>query len=103
MSILTMALIFSLKITFSPAMLGITLAVCTLQYHAQGTFPLLEVWTAFARILTWRLPEEVRVAYATISFAWVCLVVLFGAAVTPSSDTTEVAMDTIPDPMSSLS
>ncbi len=103
MSVLTMSLIFSLKITFSPAMIAITLAVCTLQFHCNGNFPLLEVWSGFVRMLTWRLPEEVRVAYATVSFAWVCLVLLFGGAATPSSDSAELALEGISDPLSSLS
>ncbi len=103
MSILTMSLIFSLKITFSPAMIAITLAVCTLQFQTHGDFPLLEVWTAFIRILTWRLPEEIRVVYATISFAWACLVLLIGGATAPSSESNQMAMDGIPDPLSSFS
>lgn len=102
MSILTMSLIFSLKITFSPAMIGITLAICTFQLHTQGSFPFFEVWTAFVRILTWRLPEEVRVGYATISFAWVCLIVLFGGASATDSTPSQTALEGVGDSLSSL-
>lgn len=103
MSVLTMSLIFSLKITFSPAMIAIALTICTLQFQAHGNFPLLEVWTAFIRILTWRLPEEIRVVYATISFAWACLILLIGGASTSISESSRMAMDEIPDPLSSFS
>jgi hypothetical protein len=102
MSILTMALIFSLKITFSPAMIATALALCTLKFQADGSFPIFEVWTGFIRILTWRLPDELRVAYATISFAWACLTLLVGAASAPDSESAQVAMDGFADPLSSL-
>jgi hypothetical protein len=83
-------------------MVAITLAICTFRFQTHGDLPIFEVWTGFVRILTWRLPEEVRVVYATISFTWVCVILLFGGTTPVNSETTEAAMDGIADPFASL-
>lgn len=72
-SILIMGLVFCVKVTFSPSVLAFTLAVCTYQFYTANEFPLWTVWTSFIGVLTWRLPEEVRVAYASLSFLWILI------------------------------
>jgi len=76
-SVVMVAFLFCLKITFSPAAIGLTLAVCVVQLHRADNFPVMEVWAALLSIITWRLPEGVRACYAYFSFVWVLLVLLF--------------------------
>lgn len=89
--ILIMALVFCVKITFSPSIIALTLAICTYQLHVSDEFPLLEIWTAIISIATWRLPEEVRVVYSCVSFVWVLVTLL------SSSATETLAIDTPAD------
>jgi hypothetical protein len=72
-SILLLALVFCVKITFSPSVVAFTLAVCTYRMYQHDEFPIVEVWLSFTRILTWRLPEDVRAAYACVSFFWILI------------------------------
>ena len=99
--ILIMALVFCVKITFSPSIIALTLAICTYQLNVNDEFPILEIWSAIISVATWRLPEEVRVAYACVSFAWVLVTLL-------SSPTTEALAvdsqaDAVADSITSLS
>ena len=87
-----MALVFCVKITFSPAVIGITLALCTYQLNVHNEFPLLEVWATVIRVATWRLPEEVRVVYACVSFVWI-LTTLLSSSVTETGAGDTVAND----------
>jgi hypothetical protein len=41
--------------------------------YQHDEFPIVEVWLSFTRILTWRLPEDVRAAYACVSFFWILI------------------------------
>lgn len=71
LGIILTTMFFCLKITFSPGMLALTLAVCTLRLHTTSEFPFLEVWTGITTALMWRLPEDVRMVYSALSFVWV--------------------------------
>ena len=101
LSILLMTLIFCVKITFSPSVIALTLAVCTFQFYTSNSFPLFEVWTGFISVLTWRLPEEVRIAYACLSFTWALFALLFGGASPESVDGT-LAADHVGDSLANL-
>jgi hypothetical protein len=98
--ILIMALVFCVKITFSPSIIALTLAVCTYQLNVNNEFPLLEVWSAIISVATWRLPEEVRVAYACVSFMWVMVTLLSSGPTEPVPGDT--AVDGLADTITSL-
>lgn len=95
-----MTLVFCVKITFSPTIIAVTLAICTYQLNVNNEFPLLEVWSAIISVATWRLPEEVRMAYACISFAWVMITLLSGPAAAPAIGDTPA--DELADSITSL-
>jgi hypothetical protein len=101
LSILLMTLVFCVKITFSPAVIALSLAVCTFQFYTNSSFPFFEVWTGFIGVLTWRLPEEVRVAYACLSFTWALIALLFGGAPPEAADGT-LAADNVTDTIANL-
>ncbi|MFO0415778.1 MAG: hypothetical protein ACK5Y6_00685 [Pseudomonadota bacterium] len=73
------AALFCVKITFSPAVVAAALAISAAQLYLNDTFPLLEVWAAFVRVVSWRLPEEFRVAYATVSFVWTIITLVISS------------------------
>lgn len=98
--ILLVALAFCVKITFSPTVLALTLAVCIVQLHTTDEFPLLTVWCGLINVLTWRLPEEFRIAYACVSFLWI-FVATVTAAGSETSDA-DIAVDGVADTLSSL-
>ena len=75
-SVVITAAIFCVKITFAGAVAGATLAICTVHLYTNDSFPLLEVWTTIVRVVTWRLPEEYRIAYASVSFLWTIAVLV---------------------------
>jgi hypothetical protein len=79
-SILLLALVFCVKITFSPSVIGLTLAMCVYRIYQFDDFPLIEVWLSLTTVLTWRLPEEIRAAYACISFIWILVAALSSPA-----------------------
>ncbi len=87
-SVLLMTVAFCAKITFSPTMIALTLATSLYQLHMDGGFPFWEVWCSLVSVLTWRLPEDIRAAYATLSFVWVMLSLFSG----PAASTTEDAV-----------
>jgi hypothetical protein len=100
-SILIMGLVFCVKVTFSPMVLAATLAVCTYQFYFANEFPLWTVWCSFIAVLTWRLPEEVRVVYASLSFLWILLSVILPAkAAAPEASPADQVSDVL-DTMSS--
>lgn len=90
--ILLMTLIFCVKITFSPAVIALVLGICTYQLHTSDNFPFFEVWGAAVSVLAWRLPEEFRIFYTTLSFLWVMVVLLSGGnpEVTSADDVADV-------------
>jgi hypothetical protein len=79
-SILLMTVVFCVKITFSPAVIATVLAVCAFQLHAHDRFPFFEVWGAAVSVIAWRLPEEVRTVYTTLTFLWAMTILLGGGA-----------------------
>jgi hypothetical protein len=87
--VMTSAL-FCVKITFSPAVIGAALAISTAQLYLDGSFPFLEVWAAFVRVVTWRLPEEFRVAYATVSFGWTLVTLVAASGASPADSESPV-------------
>jgi hypothetical protein len=99
-SVMLMTIVFCVKITFSPSAVAVVLAICTFQFYTQSRFPLYEVWTAFIACLSWRLPEEVRVAYASISFLWVLFCLLVPAKAT-SAVATDTPIDNLADTVTS--
>lgn len=70
MGVVPMAMLFALKITFSPVILAVILGICTFQFNANGSFPLIELWKGVTTVVTWRFPEYVRVTYAFLTFLW---------------------------------
>lgn len=95
MAILLMTAVFCVKITFSPAVVGVVLVICTYRMYVDDSFPLFEVWGGVLSVLAWRLPEEFRIVYTTLSFIWVMVIFLSGGnpASEPSSadDITDAA------------
>jgi hypothetical protein len=79
-SVLLMTVVFCAKITFSPAVIAGILGMCTYQLFVHDRFPFFEVWGAAASVLAWKLPEEVRALYATVTFIWALLVLVSGGA-----------------------
>jgi hypothetical protein len=100
-SILIMGLVFCVKVTFSPTVLACTLAVCTYQFYFSNEFPLWTVWWSFIGVLTWRLPEEVRVAYASLSFLWILFSVLLPTKAATTASTTSDQVADVLDTMTS--
>lgn len=98
--VLLVALAFCVKITFSPTVIALTLAVCIVQLHTTDEFPLLTVWGGFISALTWRLPEEFRIFYAYISFLWIFVATVSGSH--PEAAGAELPMDGVADTLSSL-
>ncbi|MFO0417015.1 MAG: hypothetical protein ACK5Y6_06985 [Pseudomonadota bacterium] len=93
LGIVLTAALFAVKITFSPTVIAVILGLSTLQFMRTETFPFFEVWGYFINIFAWRLPEGVRVTYATISFVWVLLTLLrasdYGTKPTSTADVIE--------------
>ena len=97
-SVLLMTVIFCVKITFSPAVIGLVLAICTYQLHVNDSFPFFEIWGAAVSVIAWRLPEEFRVFYTTLTFLWAIAILLGGG----SSEVQADASDSIADVTSIL-
>lgn len=74
LGVASVALIFCVKITFSPIAIALTLVACSIELLENGSFPLLTVWTSLTRIITWRLPEEFRIVYSCVSLLWTIMV-----------------------------
>jgi hypothetical protein len=79
-SVMLMVLVFCVKITFSPTIIALTLTACAFQLYVNDEFPLWQVWFSVSSMLTWRLPDEIRAAYASISFLWVLVTLLSGTS-----------------------
>lgn len=79
-SILLMTVVFCVKITFSPAVIAAVLGICTFQLYTYDRFPFFEVWGAAVSVIAWRLPEEIRVVYTTLSFIWAMTILIGGSA-----------------------
>jgi hypothetical protein len=73
-----MTLVFCVKITFSPSVVALVLIACAYQFYVYDRLPIFEIWGGAVSVLAWRLPEQFRVIYTTISFAWVLVVFLGG-------------------------
>jgi len=84
-SVMLMVLVFCMKITFSPTIIALTLSACTFQLYINDEFPLWQIWLSVTSMLTCRLPEDVRAAYATISFLWVLVTLVSGTAAHPDA------------------
>jgi hypothetical protein len=78
LGILLMTLVFCVKITFSPSVVALVLIACAYQFYVYDRLPIFEIWGGAVSVLAWRLPEQFRVIYTTISFAWVLVVFLGG-------------------------
>lgn len=79
-SILLMTVVFCAKITFSPAAIAIVLGICTFQLFVQDRFPFFEVWGASVSVIAWKLPEQVRAFYSTLTFVWALCILVSGSA-----------------------
>jgi hypothetical protein len=94
-----MTVVFCVKITFSPAVIASVLAISLVHLHVDGTFPFFEIWSAAATVIAWRLPEEIRVVYATLTFVWAMTILIGGrsadAEAASSLDVVE-ATDVVP-------
>lgn len=99
-SVLLVTLVFCVKITFSPSVIALTLAMCTYRMYQHDEFPLMEVWLSLTSVITWRLPEDIRAAYACISFLWVLFAAL-GSSAQPEM-ATDSGLDGIGDAVSGL-
>jgi len=94
-SVLLMTVVFCVKITCSPAVIATVLGICTYQMFVNDRFPFFEVWGAAVAVIAWRLPEELRVVYTTMTFLW-AMVILVGGA-TSESDSSTVGDGTVGD------
>lgn len=99
-SVLLLALVFCVKVTFSPSVIALTLGMCVYRLYYFDEFPLIEVWASFTRVITWRLPEDIRAAYACVSFLWILIATLSSS--TPHETIGESAVDTLGDTIGSL-
>lgn len=100
-AVLIMGLVFCVKVTFSPSVLACVLGICTYQFYVLNEFPLWTVWSGLLSVLSWRLPEEVRVLYASLSFLWVLFSVLLPSKAVESASTSEQIGDVV-DSLSSF-
>ncbi len=80
-----LTLVFCVKITFSPVVIAVVLVACGYQLYAFDRFPLFELWGGAISVLAWRLPEQFRIVYSTLSFMWVLMVFFSGGNPTVSS------------------
>lgn len=78
MGLALVALIFCVKITFSPAVIALVLVASAYEFYVSDRFPILEVWGGIVSVIAWRLPEEFRIFYSTLSFIWVVVSFLGG-------------------------
>lgn len=92
-TILLMTVVFCVKITFSPAVIALVLGICTYQLYVHDSFPFFEVWGAAISVIAWRLPEEFRIFYTTLSFIWVMIIILSGGNPDIQSSTAEDLTD----------
>lgn len=99
-SVLLLALVFCVKVTFSPSVVALTLATCLYRLYTFDEFPLVEIWMSFTSMLTWRLPEDIRAAYACVSFLWIVIATLGSSH--PHEVSGESTLDSIGDGISSL-
>jgi len=79
-SILLMTVVFCVKITFSPAVIAAVLGICVYQLHVHDRFPFFEIWGAAVSVIAWRLPEEVRIVYTSLTFIWAMTILISGGA-----------------------
>lgn len=75
-SVLLMTVVFCAKITFSPAVIAGVLGICAYQLYVHDRFPFFEVWGAAVSIVAWKLPEQVRGFYNTVTFIWALTILL---------------------------
>ncbi len=75
-SVLLMTVIFCAKITFSPAVIAGVLGICAYQLYVHDSFPFFEVWGAAVSVVAWKLPEQVRGLYNTVTFIWALTILL---------------------------
>ena len=85
LGVLLMTLVFCVKITFSPSVIALVLGACAYQLYAYDRFPFFEIWGGAVSVLAWRLPEQFRIIYTTLSFIWVMVVFLKGGSPEVSS------------------
>jgi hypothetical protein len=90
-SVLLMTVVFCVKITFSPAVIGLVLGICGFQLYFNDRFPFFEVWGSAASVIAWRLPEEFRVVYTALTFLWAMAILIGGGAASSSSSTSAAA------------
>jgi hypothetical protein len=88
-----LTLVFCVKITFSPVVIAVILVACGYQLYAYDRFPLFELWGGTISVLAWRLPEQFRIVYSTLSFIWVLMVFFRGGspAISSAEDIADVA------------
>jgi hypothetical protein len=79
-SILLMTVVFCAKITFSPAAIAVVLGICTFQLFVNDRFPFFEVWGAAVSVIAWKLPDQVRALYTTLTFVWALIILVGGGA-----------------------
>lgn len=70
-AVVLMLSFFCVKISFSPAILAVTIGIVLVQHELTGSVNFIDVWLGVASAVMWRFPEDVRAVYAAISFLWV--------------------------------
>lgn len=70
-AVVLMLSFFCLKISFSPTIVAVTIAIMLVQHELTGSIDFINVWLGVASAVMWRFPEDVRAVYAAISFLWV--------------------------------
>jgi hypothetical protein len=91
-SVLLMTVVFCVKITFSPAVIAAVLGVCACQLYAYDRFPFFEIWGAALSVFAWKLPEEARALYTSLTFVWALVILIGGgSSATEAATTADVA------------
>ena len=91
-SVLFMTVVFCVKITFSPAVIAAVLGVCACQLYAYDRFPFFEIWGAALSVFAWKLPEEARALYTSMTFLWALMILIGGnSSAAEASTATDVA------------
>jgi hypothetical protein len=77
-SVLLVTVVFCVKITLSPAVIATVLGMCAYQLYVYDRFPFFEIWGSALSVFAWKLPEEARALYTSITFLWALAVLVSG-------------------------
>lgn len=72
-TLVAISILFCTKVIFSSTIVGITLAICLVDFIKFDDFSFYTVYNCLVSIFFWNLSEDVREALTRISFVWLIL------------------------------